>query len=211
MTKGSEKNGNDYYKNVASDYDDLLKKHKWQAPELINKYLSKYIEKDTRLLDIGVGTGISSQGFHQKGVELYGLDNSPDMLAVCKKKDAFKELHLFDLLRDEIPYPNATFEYTICSGVLHFFSSLDQIFAEISRVLKRNGIFAFTIIENFIDNPYTTETVIGVNLYHHHRNYIEDLTNKFNFTFLHEQTFTTIKDLNTKETLDHKLIVLKKE
>jgi len=199
------------YKNVAADYDDLLKQYEWRAPELIYDYLSKYILSNTKLLDIGVGTGISSQRFHQMGVELFGLDNSPDMLDICKAKKVFKELLLFNILKDEIPYPKATFEYIICSGLLHFFSSLDHMFEETSRVLKHDGFFVFTFLENLIDNNlYTTETSFGVNIYYHNKNYIKDLADKFNFTFLYEQTFTTIKDLNTRETIDNKLIVLRK-
>ena len=207
----SIKMSNYNYKNVASHYDNLSQQHKWQAPELLYKYLSKYVRKETKLLDIGVGTGISSQRFHEKQVELYGLDNSSDMLAICEAKGIFKEVLLFDIIKDEIPYPEASFEYVICGGVLHFFSSLDEIFGKISRVVKSNGFFAFTIMENYKnDNPYATETTNGVNIYYHSKGYIKSLTNQFNFTNLYEQTFTTIRDLDTKETLDHTLIVLKK-
>ena len=204
--------GNYNYKDVASDYDNLLKQYKWQAPELLFKYLSKFVRAQTKLLDIGVGTGISSQRFHEKQVLLYGLDNSPSMLSTCEAKGIFKEVLLFDILKDEIPYPEASFDYVICSGVLPFFSSLDEIFAKISSVVKSNGFFAFTIVENDkSDHPYTTETINGVNLYHHSKDYINRLTNQFGFTNRHEQTFTTIRDLDTKETLDHTLVVLKKE
>ncbi len=200
------------YKNIASVYDNLSKQHQWQAPELLFNFLSEFVENETKLLDIGVGTGISSERFHSKQVELYGLDSSSEMLAICKAKDVFKEVFLFDLHKDKIPYPEATFEYVICSGVLHFFSSLEKIFAKISRVVKSNGFFAFTIIENYKnDNPYATETTNGINLYYHSKEYIKSLTNQFNFTNLYEQTFTTIRDLDKRETLDHTLIVLRKE
>ena len=200
------------YKNVASEYDDLLKQYKWQAPELLLDYLSKHIRKGTKLLDIGVGTGISSQRFHPLQVELYGLDNSPDMLAICEAKQLFKEVRLFDILNEDIPYPETTFDYVICSGVLHFFPELDSIFAKISRVVKNNGLFAFTVIENHKDEkPYYTEISDGVNIYHHSMDYIETLSQQQYFTRLHEQIFTTIKDLDTGEMMDNTLMVFRKE
>ncbi|MEL7119539.1 MAG: class I SAM-dependent methyltransferase [Bacteroidota bacterium] len=202
----------DYYKNIAHDYDNMLKGHKWQAPELIFNYLSDHVQAQSKLLDIGVGTGISSQRFHKMQVELYGLDRSSDMLAVCEAKNLFTEVLLFDILKDEIPYPEATFEYVVCSGVLHFFSNLEDIFAKISSVLKNSGFFAFTFIENDKDyHPYLTLTINGTHLYHHSKDYINSLVAQFKFMTLQDETFTTIKDLTTKETLDHTLIVLKKK
>ena len=76
----------------------------------------------------------------------------------------------------------------------------------------RAGFFAFTIIENLRDpHPYTLASASAVNLYYHHKNYIKNLSDKYKFTFLFEQTFTTLKDLVKKETLDYKLIVFRKE
>ena len=200
------------YKKVAADYDHLSQQHQWQAPELLFHYLSKYARRGTRLLDIGVGTGISSQRFHEKGVELYGLDNSSDMLSICEVKGIFKKLLLFDLLSEEIPYPDESFDFIVCSGVLPFFPSLDELFTKVSRVVKRSGFFAFTFIENSKnDKLYISEIRSEVNIYHHSKDYINSLANRWKFTSLFEQTFTTIKDLNTKETLDHSLMILRKE
>lgn len=200
------------YKDVASEYDDLCRQYQWLGPDLLFDFLSKYIREDTKLLDIGVGTGISSQRFHDMQVELYGLDNSSEMLAICEAKNVFKEVLLFDILEDEIPYPEAHFEYLICLGVFHFFSSLDEIFAKISRVLKSNGFFAFTIIENSRDDkPFVIETTNEVHIYHHSTDYIRSLINQGNFMPLYEETFTTLKDLEKRETIDHKLIIVRKE
>ncbi|KAA3638084.1 MAG: class I SAM-dependent methyltransferase [Bacteroidetes bacterium] len=200
------------YKDIASEYDDLCRQYQWKAPDLLFNYLSKYIRKDTKLLDIGVGTGISSQQFHDMQVELYGLDNSSEMLAICEAKKVFKEVLLFDILEDEIPYPEAHFEYLICLGVFHFFSSLDEIFAEIGRAVKSNGFFAFTIIENSRDDKsFVIETSDEVNVYHHSKDYIKSLIKQNNFNPLYEKTFTTLKDLEKRETMDHKLIIVQKE
>ena len=153
------------YKQVAADYDDLAKQHQWQAPELLFNYLSGFVRKGTKLLDVGVGTGISSERFHSKQVELYGLDNSSDLLSICDAKSLFKELHLLDILKGEVPYPDETFDYVVCIGVLHFFSNLDEVFAKINRVLKYHGFFAFTFIENGkTDTPYITKITDGINL-----------------------------------------------
>ena len=199
------------YKHVASDYDQLLTEYEWKAPALIYDYLSQYILEDTKMLDIGVGTGISSQRFHQLGVDLYGLDNSPDMLVVCEAKSVFKELLLCDILKDQIPYSDTTFEYVVSSGVLHFFSDLGHIFAEVSRVLKHDGLFAFTYIKNLGDeHPFASVAIDGADIYHHSKTYLKVLASRFKMTLLGEQSFKTLKDLTTRETLVHHLMVLRK-
>ena len=37
-------------------------------------------------LDIGIGTGLASAAFVQSGVQVYGFDIDPEMLALCKAK-----------------------------------------------------------------------------------------------------------------------------
>jgi ubiquinone/menaquinone biosynthesis C-methylase UbiE len=78
------------YQKIASEYDDMVKQYNWHAPELIYDHLSEFVRKGTKILDIGVGTGISSERFYENQVELYGLDNSSDLIEVCKSKNVFK-------------------------------------------------------------------------------------------------------------------------
>jgi len=72
------------YKNIASDYDIKIKQYNWIAPDLIYANMLGYVAKDKKLLDVGVGTGISSERFYNNNIELYGLDNSPEMITICK-------------------------------------------------------------------------------------------------------------------------------
>jgi predicted TPR repeat methyltransferase len=119
---------------------------------------------------------------------------------------------LFDIEKDQIPYPDSMFEFVICSGVLHFFSDLEKIFEQVSKVLISNGFFVFTIIENRInDNPINSLSANGVSVYHHSREYINSLEKANSFSPFQEQTFTTIKDLETKSTLDFTLNILRKQ
>nr|WP_319997690.1 class I SAM-dependent methyltransferase [uncultured Draconibacterium sp.] len=128
------------YKDIASEYDNMVKQYNWEAPEMIYKYLSVVVQKHTKMLDIGAGTGISSERFRDKQVEIYGLDNSDELIEVCKSKGIFKEVLLIDILKDRLPYPDLTFDYVVCSGVFHFFSYLEDIFEKVCNVLKKVAI-----------------------------------------------------------------------
>jgi ubiquinone/menaquinone biosynthesis C-methylase UbiE len=199
------------YKDIASEYDDMVQLYKWNAPDLIFKNLSEVIKHPCKMLDVGCGTGVSSEQFYNLGVELYGLDNSAELIEVCKSKGKFEEVRLFDILNEPIPYPDSMFDSVICSGVLHFFSDLQSIFQKIINVLKPGAKFAFTFKENEInqDSIYC-ENINGIEMYHHSYNYIQSIAETNNLTLLKEQTFESIKDLKTLEENKFKLIIFKK-
>jgi predicted TPR repeat methyltransferase len=200
------------YKNIASDYDNILKQYSWHAPQIIFDALSDYIKVGAKLLDIGIGTGASSQLFHKEGIDIYGLDNSEELLAVCKAKNISENLLLYDLLEDEIPFSKLSFDYIICSGVLHFFSDLSLIFKKVNARLKKGGLFIFTIIDNTVnESSIYEENVRGTTVYHHKMEYISKLMKEINYVELKDLDFLTLKDLKTKEQQEIKLLMMRKE
>jgi len=130
-------------KDVASDYDNLVRQHKWHVPEMIYNYFSKFVQRHTKLLNIGVATGISSERFHDNQVELYGLDNSTELPEICKTKGIFNQVRLFDLSEEQFPHPDLTFDHVVCTVVFHFFSDLEHIFKnlDIGETLDYKLIF----------------------------------------------------------------------
>jgi len=128
----------------ASDYDQLARKYQWYGPEILFGLCYELVKPGDKLLDIGIGTGLCSSLFFKHELELYGLDSSDEMLAMCKKKGIAKELKKWDLLDMPLPYPAAQFDIILAGGVFHFFEDLQPIFKEIARLIKPNGIFAFT-------------------------------------------------------------------
>jgi ubiquinone/menaquinone biosynthesis C-methylase UbiE len=52
----------------------------------------EYIKSGDALLDLGMGTGLSSVLFVKAGLNITGLDGSLEMLKECQKKDSQKKL-----------------------------------------------------------------------------------------------------------------------
>ena len=97
-------------------------------------------EQNMKVLDVGCGTGVHLDIYRRCGCELYGIDNSPSMLDVARKRLGEKaELRLGNAT--EMPYERNTFDLIVCMLVLH---EMDQrmrmaVIAEMKRVLKTEG------------------------------------------------------------------------
>ncbi len=128
----------------AADYDDQVKAYDSNIAELMFGMCAAHIHPDRRLLDAGIGTGLSAELFAKAGLTVTGLDFSPAMLEICRIKGVACELIRHDLLITPWPVGSTSYDLVICCGVMHFIADLDVIFAEAYRALRDGGVFAFT-------------------------------------------------------------------
>jgi predicted TPR repeat methyltransferase len=128
----------------AADYDQEVQSYGCHVADVLFGLCYEYIQPGQRLLDVGIGSGLSAQLFAKAGLEVHGLDFSPAMLALCQAKGFAAGLTQHDLQQAPWPYPAGGFDHVVCCGVLHFIGDLEGIFSETARVLAPGGVFAFT-------------------------------------------------------------------
>jgi len=133
---------------ISGEYDSLNRvisfgiDVKWR--KRVVKLLTK--KKPKNILDIATGTGDLAINLVKTGAEkIVGLDISPGMLAVGKKKVRAKELSdTVEMIvgdSENLPFEDASFDaVTVAFGVRNF-ETLDKGLQEIYRVLKPNGTF----------------------------------------------------------------------
>lgn len=131
----------------AQGYDQQAQATNWRGPEVVFGMAYEFVAPGESLLDLGIGSGLSSILFHKAGLQVYGLDGSSEVLEVCRAKGFTVELKQHDLRSLPLPYPSGSFDHVICVAVLNSLHDLAPLFAEISRILKPSGIYAFTIEE----------------------------------------------------------------
>jgi len=134
-------------KAAAEGYDEQALATGWLAPQVVFGLAYEYIQPRETLLDLGIGSGLSSILFHKAGLQVYGLDASADILEVCARKNFATELKQHDLRKLPLPYADRSFDHILCVAVLNSFPDLGGMFAEVRRMLKLQGIFAFTVEE----------------------------------------------------------------
>ncbi len=123
------------YNEICKIYDDVRD----ADIELINRFLGEVeVNKNTRVLDIGCGTGNYTSLFQKvTGASVFGIDPSQGMLEKAEKKNS----HIVFLLGDAaaIPHPDHFFDFVYMTDVIHHVPDLDRMFKEIGRVLKKGG------------------------------------------------------------------------
>lgn len=210
MQKGISPEVKDSHDEYAEEYDSLAKQYEYHFQEIIFGLVFEYIDSGDKLLDLGIGTGLSSSLFKKAGLDIYGLDNSEIMLNICRKKNITRNLKLFDLKKGTLPYDDHLFDHVIAVGLLHFFEDLEMFFRESHRILKKRGTFSFTVQDSKTRISTTFDEEYEVLFCGHSDEYIEELIQKHEFKLLKRSNFLEFKDLSKKDYLHFKAYVLRK-
>lgn len=100
------------------------------------------INEDTSVLDLCCGSGQTTQFLVQYSKKVTGLDASP--VALKRANQAVPQAHYLEGLAEDMPIRDHQFDLVHTSVALHEMDceQLQQIFKEVYRILKPNGIFA---------------------------------------------------------------------
>lgn len=101
-----------------------------------------------KTLDVGCGGGILAEEFARLGCAVTGIDPSEKSLVAARShaQAAGLSIDYRQASGERIPFADATFDLTYCCDVLEHVRDLNQVIAEISRVLKPGGIFLYDTI-----------------------------------------------------------------
>lgn len=183
----------------AAEYDQQVQAYGCYVADVLFGLCYEYVQPGQRLLDAGVGSGLSAQLFAKAGLAIHGMDFSPAMLAACRAKGMAMDLKLHDLQQAPWPYRANGFDHVICCGVLHFIASLEAIFGEAARVLAPGGVFAFTTqlpAALSDDKQPCLQRVVGdFDIFAHAPAYVEALLTQHSLAPLKQQKCFVANDL----------------
>ena len=126
---------------------------RFQIFEEIKNDLKK-LKTNSKVLDLGSGTGHLSQFIRDLGHEVIGLDPSKEMLKYARKN--FPEIKFINGISAELPFEADSFDYVVSIEVLRYLNEedVDKTYEEIYRVLKPNGFFNVTHVNKFATDLY---------------------------------------------------------
>lgn len=204
----------------ASTYDSQVKEYNSYGHEALFGMCFEYVKAGDTLCDLGIGTGLSSINFARAGLDVYGMDASAGMLEECRKKGFTRELKQHSITDIPLPYADTSFSHVISCGVYHFFGDLRPYVEEAGRLLKENGLFAFTIASltpkdrnsTSEDDPQYIEiqSSWGVPIFKHSDPYIYSIARAHELEILkHQKILVDSGDKNADDIL-FKVIVTRK-
>jgi ubiquinone/menaquinone biosynthesis C-methylase UbiE len=122
-------------------------------------YMHKKIVQDLNIfgkliLDAGTGTGRFATWLAKKGFEVIGVDLSPKMLKVARKKMKALNVDVGLLLADLrfLPFKPGVFNGCVCINVIDHLSDISKFLKDVNRVLKSDGCYIFNFSN--ILSPY---------------------------------------------------------
>ncbi len=144
------------YKSTRNIYDTIITHKTWWsklyrnivwkggdnnviAQKLLDKIPNDFSGK---ILDVPVGTGVFTckKYSKMKKADITCIDYSKDMLTIAKERINFENTKLVEGDVGNLQFPDENFDIVLSMNGFHVFPDKDKAFAEVTRVLKKDGI-----------------------------------------------------------------------
>lgn len=111
--------------------------------QLVSRALASTEKWD--VLDLGCGTGLVGKEFAPFAKNMVGVDLSRKMLERAYARKLYQRLEQSDLLPMMQSESTSSFDVIVSADVFIYLGRLDEVIAEVGRLLRPGGIFAFSI------------------------------------------------------------------
>ena len=138
----------DLFAHKSKSWDKLNRRV--QSAKAVASLITKEIElnRDMKLLDVGVGTGLLSFYLSPYVKEIVGVDNSKSMLSEFKSKESGFECKIralnLDISKDII---DEKFDGVVSTMTLHHIKDTKALFKKFKSLLNRGGFIALADLE----------------------------------------------------------------
>ena len=136
------------FERTANQFDNADFVHKKTRKGLIER-LGPVLFKASSILDLGSATGSASNELRSrfKRANIVSLDISHNMLCKAReKKSWFSKAAYAQADAISLPFKNSCFDLVFANMLLPWLNDPQVVFQEITRVLRKGGVFAFTTL-----------------------------------------------------------------
>lgn len=157
------------YESFASVYDmfmDNIPYEEWC--EYLHKLLKFYGVEDGLVLELGCGTGSMTELLAERGYDMIGIDNAPDMLEIAQEKkmeSGADILYLLQDMREFELYGTVRAIVSVCDSVNYVTEEEDllKVFSLVNNYLDPGGVFIFDLNTEYKYRKILGDSVIAEN------------------------------------------------
>lgn len=146
--EGDSKMKNDYDKYAKERQERLLNgmmpSHRFVEKPMMKSMMPNL--KNKKILMLGCGTGEECNLLEMFGADrknLVGMDLSKEFIRIAKKTHPDVEFIVGDM--NSLSFKENTFDFVYSSLAIHYSSTPDKTYKEVYRVLKKDGLFLFSV------------------------------------------------------------------
>jgi predicted TPR repeat methyltransferase len=158
-------------------------------------------EQPLDILDLGCGTGLGGAVLKDRARWLVGVDLAPKMIAKARERGIYDELVAGDVVA-AIHAMTRRFDLIVAADVFVYLGDLESVFAGARRLLRDDGLFAFSVERGAGDAFILRDA----GRYAHGPDYIRALAAQHRFGIVTEQPTVLRKDFG--RDIDGTLYVL---
>jgi predicted TPR repeat methyltransferase len=139
---------------IAPHFDQhLTEVLEYRVPEcLAEQLLSIAPGRRYAVVDLGCGTGRMGRALGAAAAPLVGVDLSSGMLTEANRHGCYLTLHQADIAEWLDACPPLSFDLVTAADVFTYMGDLESIFRHVARVLRPDGLFAFSVEATVADD-----------------------------------------------------------
>ena len=154
----------DHYARFAEVYDVEVTEQGYAQPRRTVEMLANYdIAVDTRVLDVGCGTGLSGIALRDAGfTDIDGCDYSNEMLDLARPLDIYERLFWADLNHPPIDASDGQYGLATAVGIFAGGHLVVDAMDEILRCIAPGGVFVAAMNEMFYESAGVAAKLVAL-------------------------------------------------
>jgi len=174
------------FDNYSTHYDtSLLQELKYDIPNIMRHRFDTLFspaQGSLDILDLGCGTGLAGEAFHDLCASLTGVDLSSKMIAIAEQKHLYDRLHTGEISSF---IKNCTHSYSciLATDVFTYIGDISPIFAMLGKNSQKDTIFCFST-ERTDSHTYA---LCKTGRFAHSQPYIESIARQSGWSVIHSE------------------------
>jgi predicted TPR repeat methyltransferase len=170
--RASDRTIQQIYKDFAWNYETRMRVDlEYKGPERLSDAVRTIIPDPSglKVLDLGCGSGLAGETLRPWARELTGLDLSPEMLDLARKRSIYDRLEVGEITQ-WLNQGSELFDLIASCDVVIYFGDVHELVAAARDRLKPGGLFAFSM-ERGQTYPFR---ITDTGRYEHHPDHIRE-------------------------------------